>query len=117
MRDEPQPRRPTLFPYTTLFRSHFCLSTGASGVGFRTRCDRHDRGAEEMKPAVSVVIVNLNRRDLLARCLDSLWRQTFSNHEVVVVDNGSSDGSVQFLQTLREPRLRIGSLPLNKRLV
>jgi len=67
-----------------------------------------------MKPAVSVVIVNLNRRDLLARCLDSLWRQTFSNHEVVVVDNGSSDGSVQFLQTLREPRLRIVSLPINK---
>ena len=67
-----------------------------------------------MKPDVSVIIVNLNRRELLARCLDSLWRQTFSNFEVIVVDNASSDGSMEFLQTVREPRLRMVSLPVNK---
>ena len=35
-----------------------------------------------MKPDVSVIVVNLNRRDLLGRCLESLWRQTFANFEV-----------------------------------
>jgi GT2 family glycosyltransferase len=67
-----------------------------------------------LKPDVSVVVVNLNRRDLLSRCLDSLWHQTFSNFEVVVVDNGSNDGSMEFLRNLREPRLRIVSLPENR---
>ncbi len=67
-----------------------------------------------MKPDVSVIIVNLNRRELLARCLDSLWQQTFSNFEVIVVDNASVDGSIEFLQTLREPRLQTVSLPANK---
>jgi GT2 family glycosyltransferase len=33
---------------------------------------------------------------------------------VVVVDNGSSDDSLQFLQSLREPRLRIVALPANR---
>ncbi|HSU87559.1 MAG TPA: glycosyltransferase, partial [Terriglobia bacterium] len=56
-----------------------------------------------MKPEVSVIIVNLNRRALLARCLDSLWQQTFSNFEVIIVDNASTDGSMEFLQTVREP--------------
>ena len=67
-----------------------------------------------MKPEISVVVVNLNRRELLARCLESLWRQTFSNFEVVVVDNGSTDGSMEFLRAINEPRLRIVSLTSNK---
>src|SRR5207253_1305353 len=57
---------------------------------------------------------NLNRRELLGRCLESLWRQTFSKFEVVVVDNGSSDDSLEFLRAIAEPRLRIVSLPVNK---
>ena len=34
-----------------------------------------------------------NRRDLLRRCLDALAAQTLSDHEVIVVDDGSTDGS------------------------
>jgi GT2 family glycosyltransferase len=67
-----------------------------------------------VKPDVSVIIVNLNRRELLGRCLESLWRQTFVNFEVIVVENGSSDGSLDFLQSIREPRLRIVPLPANR---
>ena len=67
-----------------------------------------------MTPEVSVIVVNLNRRDLLERCLDHLWNQTFHPFEVIVVDNGSTDASLQFLRSIREPRLRIVSLPVNK---
>jgi GT2 family glycosyltransferase len=42
---------------------------------------------------ISVVIVNWNRRSLLAACLESLRRQTFAPFETIVVDNGSIDGS------------------------
>lgn len=43
---------------------------------------------------VSVIIVNWNTRDLLARCLDSLYEATRDLYlEVMVVDNASSDGS------------------------
>jgi len=38
-------------------------------------------------------VVNWNRRELLRACLESLARQTHSSFEVVVVDNGSEDGS------------------------
>ena len=48
-------------------------------------------------PVVSVVVVNWNRRDLLAACLESLRAQTWQDFEIIVVDNGSSDGSADWV--------------------
>jgi len=48
--------------------------------------------------AISVVVVNWNRRDLLKACLQSLTRQQINQpFEVVVVDNGSDDGSPEMV--------------------
>jgi GT2 family glycosyltransferase len=47
---------------------------------------------------ISVIVVNWNRRDLLRACLLSLDRQTFPEFEVIVVDNGSIDGSATMIQ-------------------
>jgi GT2 family glycosyltransferase len=48
---------------------------------------------------VDVVIVNWNGRKYLAPCLDALACQTFTDFQVWLVDNGSTDGSVDFLRT------------------
>jgi GT2 family glycosyltransferase len=47
---------------------------------------------------ISVVVVNWNGKPLLADCLASLRSQTFPEFEVLVVDNGSTDGSSDFVQ-------------------
>ncbi len=44
-------------------------------------------------PRVSVVVPVRDRRALLAELLDSLAKQTVTDHEVIVVDDGSTDGS------------------------
>jgi GT2 family glycosyltransferase len=49
-------------------------------------------------PTVSVIIVNWNGKHLLVDCLDSLRAQTFRDFEVVLVDNGSTDGSADFVR-------------------
>jgi GT2 family glycosyltransferase len=51
-------------------------------------------------PVISVIVVTWNRRDLLRACLESLARQTHSSFEVIVVDNGSDDGSADLVQNL-----------------
>jgi GT2 family glycosyltransferase len=51
------------------------------------------------KPTVSVVVPNLDGEDLLEACLGSLARQTFRDFEVILVDNGSTDGSVDLVKT------------------
>jgi GT2 family glycosyltransferase len=47
---------------------------------------------------VSVIVVNWNRRDLLRACLESLALQTQKDLEIIVVDNGSADGSVEMVE-------------------
>ena len=49
-------------------------------------------------PAVSVVIVNWNTVDLLRDCLRSIEEQTSVSHEIIVIDNASSDGSVAMVR-------------------
>lgn len=49
-------------------------------------------------PLASVIVVSWNRRQLLASCLRSLCAQTLRDFEVIVVDNGSTDGSVEMLE-------------------
>lgn len=49
-------------------------------------------------PAVSVIIVNYNSGQDLARCLDGLEAQTFRDFEILVVDNQSTDGSLDIAQ-------------------
>lgn len=46
----------------------------------------------------SVIIANWNGRHLIAECLEALKRQTLGDFEVIVVDNGSTDGSADFLR-------------------
>jgi GT2 family glycosyltransferase len=48
---------------------------------------------------ISVVILNFNGKAYLKDCLTSVLSQTFRDFEVIVVDNGSSDGSAEYLET------------------
>jgi GT2 family glycosyltransferase len=55
---------------------------------------------------VSVIIVNTNELHHLKRCLPSVCHQSYSAYEVIVVDNDSSDGSIEFIQE-RFPNVRL----------
>ena len=56
-------------------------------------------------PNVSLIIVNWNGKDLVVDCLDALKEQTYSDVEIIVVDNGSDDGSVAILQKRNDIKL------------
>jgi GT2 family glycosyltransferase len=57
-------------------------------------------------PQVSVLIVNWNGAQLLARCLPSVMAQTWTDAEVVVWDNGSTDGSAAWVEA-HYPAVRV----------
>ena len=48
---------------------------------------------------ISVVTINLNRREELHRTLESLARQSDKEFELVVIDGGSTDGSLLELES------------------
>lgn len=61
-------------------------------------------------PSVSVIIVNYNAGEWLARCVASVAAQTHADFECFIVDNGSTDGSLETLPKLdaRFTILRMG---------
>jgi GT2 family glycosyltransferase len=61
---------------------------------------------------ISVVIVNWNGKHLLGECLDSLLAQGLGGVEIILVDNGSQDGSAEYVRE-RYAAVRVVSLPEN----
>ena len=66
-----------------------------------------------MPPRVTVVIPNWNGRKFLDLCLTSLRRQSFQNFETILVDNGSTDDSVTYVEQ-NFPEVRVLSLDENR---
>lgn len=51
-----------------------------------------------MKEKVTVIIPNYNGKHFMEACLSSLEKQTYHAYKILVVDNASSDGSIEFMQ-------------------
>jgi GT2 family glycosyltransferase len=68
---------------------------------------------------VSIIIVNYNGNGLITECLKALGEQSFKDFEILVVDNGSLDGSADEIRTFLEecpmlfPPTRLISLDRN----
>src|SRR5579862_3118442 len=63
-------------------------------------------------PQISVIILNWNGKQFLEDCLGAIRRQTFRDFETILVDNGSTDGSVEYLRT-HFPEVKLLALPDN----
>ena len=59
-------------------------------------------------PEVSVLIATFRRRELLQRALDSVYKQDFSDYELVVVDDCSPDDTPKLMHEMQslDPRIR-----------
>jgi glycosyltransferase involved in cell wall biosynthesis len=64
-----------------------------------------EAGGKARAPAVSVIIPTFQRREYVRRAVESVLAQTYRKFELIVVDDGSTDGTEQALAGL-DPRLR-----------
>ena len=53
--------------------------------------------SNESAPLISIIVAVLNGAATLQQCIDSVARQTYPNKELIVIDGGSSDGTVDCL--------------------
>jgi glycosyltransferase involved in cell wall biosynthesis len=72
-------------------------------------------GLDAAEPLISVALCTYNGERYLRQQLDSLLAQTYSNMEIVAVDDGSTDGTIELLREYesRDSRLRVFVNPRN----
>ncbi|MDZ7611482.1 MAG: glycosyltransferase family 2 protein [Candidatus Moranbacteria bacterium] len=58
------------------------------------------------KPLISVIVANYNGKKWLTECFESIFKQKYSPLEVILVDNASSDGSVEFARS-NYPQIKV----------
>jgi glycosyltransferase involved in cell wall biosynthesis len=58
------------------------------------------------EPLFSVIITTYNRRELLPRAMASVLEQRCGDLELLVIDNGSTDGTREAVEAIGDPRVR-----------
>ncbi len=56
---------------------------------------------------ISVVIPLYNKADKIKKTLESVFAQTYTNYEIVIVDDGSTDASASIVEHINDPRIRL----------
>jgi GT2 family glycosyltransferase len=64
-------------------------------------------------PSVVIIVLNWNGRKVVLRCLQSLKTLTYPNCDILVVDNGSEDGSAEAI-SMDFPEVQVVALPENR---
>lgn len=61
----------------------------------------------ESPPGISVLMTAYNAMPYLESAVDSILKQTYSNFEFVIVNDGSVDGTQEYLNSVQDPRIRV----------
>ncbi|MDC0835915.1 glycosyltransferase [Geitlerinema sp. CS-897] len=78
--------------------------------GFRTE-DLFQYTRSHPYPAISVIIPAYNAEDTIAETIDTVLQQTFTDFEIIVIDDGSSDRTVEVIKSIDDPRVNVFSYP------
>ncbi len=57
-------------------------------------------------PKISVIILTYNRAGLLQECITSVLDQNFEDYELLILDDGSTDDTLQILSSFKDSRLK-----------
>jgi len=64
--------------------------------------------------ALSIVIGTRNRKEMLQKCLNALIGRIKTNHQIIVIDAGSSDGTIDYLKNIEEIHLVCDGKPIGQ---
>ena len=52
----------------------------------------------DFQPKISIILLNYNNKEYIFNCIESIKKSNYTNYEIIVVDNGSTDGSPERIE-------------------
>jgi len=80
-----------------------CFATMENVTKYLTQLSDRD----EEKSLVSVIMPVYNRIDTVKYAVDSVLNQSYKNIELIIIDDGSDDGTKELLENIKDPRIKI----------
>jgi glycosyltransferase involved in cell wall biosynthesis len=68
---------------------------------------KNETELQKMKPRLSVLLPVYNAEKYIRQSIESILNQTFSDFELIILDDGSKDGSMRLIQEIHDPRIKI----------
>ncbi|MBN2828649.1 MAG: glycosyltransferase [Tissierellales bacterium] len=98
-----------------IFRKYYTIKRGEDLIAaildkyakYNDESSVFDSNIIESKPLVSVIMPVYNSQEYLREAIDSVREQTYENWEIIAINDGSSDKSIEILNEYKEANLRI----------
>jgi glycosyltransferase involved in cell wall biosynthesis len=74
---------------------------------FEERYNAKSASMQPKKPAISILTPVWNGISYIKECVDSVLNQDFQDWEFIISDNNSTDGTREYLDSLKDPRIRV----------
>jgi len=68
---------------------------------------------KKRKPKVSIIFSAYNHAEFIEQLVNSILDQTYSNFEIIAVDNGSLDNTSEIIKSIKDPRIKLYKLKKN----
>lgn len=59
----------------------------------------------DLSPLVSIVVSCYNGEEFISECIDSVLKQTFTDFELIIINDGSTDNSASIIESYSDPRI------------
>lgn len=67
-----------------------------------------------MKPKISIILPNYNNEKYLKEAIESVLKQTYINFELIIVDDASTDGSLEIIRAFNDKRIKVITSEVNR---
>ena len=69
---------------------------------------------KEKSPLISILIASYNHQDYIEQCINSILSQTYSNFELIIVDDCSTDKTAEIILNITDKKLNFFQNKFNK---
>ena len=58
---------------------------------------------------ISILLPVYNDQDFIKRSIDSILNNSFKNYELIIINDGSNDSTLEVIKTINDPRIKLFS--------